>query len=93
VVALGLRDAVDQARNQWDQCREEPEPPPHWTSDPQDHLVPAEAAVPVERTRDAPAAAALMELEAAVCAARLLGMVEHHGRLVTARTETRRDKR
>jgi hypothetical protein len=34
----------------------------------------------------------LMELEAAVCAARLLGMIEHHGRLVTARTETRRDK-
>jgi hypothetical protein len=29
-----------------------------------------------------------VELEAAVCATRFLGMVEHHGRLVTARTKT-----
>jgi hypothetical protein len=85
---LRLRDSVDQARYQRHQRREEPEPPPHGTSDAQDHLVPAEAAVPVERTGDAPAAAALVELEAAVCATRFLGMVEHHGRLVTARTKT-----
>jgi hypothetical protein len=30
-----------------------------------------------------------VELEAAVRAARLLGMVEHHGGLVTARTQAR----
>jgi hypothetical protein len=33
-----------------------------------------------------------MQLEAAVRAARLLGVVEHHRRLVTARTEARGDE-
>jgi hypothetical protein len=55
--------------------------------------VPAEAAEPVERTGDAAAVATLVELQTAVRAARLLGVVEHHGRLITARTKTRRDKR
>jgi hypothetical protein len=52
----------------------------------------AEPAVPVERTRDTAAPAALMELEAAVGAARLLGMVHYHGRLVAARAEAWRYK-
>ena len=88
-----MRDSIDQARDQRDQSREEPQPPPQRTRGALDHLVPAEAAVPIERTRDSPAAAALVELEAAVCTARLLGVVEHHGRLVAARTQARRDKR
>ena len=92
MVDLRLRDSVDQARYERHKGREKPEPPPQWTRRALHHLVPAEAAIPVERTGDAAAVATLVKLQAAVRAARLLGMVEHHGRLITARTETGSDK-
>ena len=90
---LRLCDAIDQAGDERHKSREEPQPPPQGARDALHHLVPAETAVPIERTSDSPAAAALVELEAAVCAPRLLGVVEDHGRLVTARTKAWRDKR
>jgi len=93
VTHLCLGDAVDQAGDQWHQSREEPQPPPQRPRHALHHLVPAEAAVAVEWTCDSAAAAALVELEAAVRAAGLLGVVEDHGGLVAAGTETRRDKR
>jgi hypothetical protein len=92
MVDLSLGDSVDQSRGQWNQRREEPEPPPQRTRVALHHLVAAEAAVPVERARDSAAVPALMELQAAVRAARLVGVVEHHGRLVAARAQARGDK-
>jgi hypothetical protein len=66
VVHLRLRDPVDQTRDQRNQRRQEPEPPPERTRNPFHHLVAAEAAVPVERSCDSSAAATLVELETAV---------------------------
>jgi hypothetical protein len=91
-MALRLRDAVNQPSDQRDQGREEPEPPPQRTRIALHHLVAAEAAVAVEWTRDSAAAPALVELEAAVRAARLIGMVDDHGRLVAARTQAGGDE-
>jgi hypothetical protein len=93
VVSLRLSDPVDQAGDQRNERREEPQPPPKWPRVAARHLVAAEAAVAVEWPGDSTAAAALVELEAAVGAARLLGVVHHHGRLVAARTQARGDKR
>ena len=89
---LGLGYAVNQSHDQRDKRRQEPQAPPQGAGLAFDHLMAAEPAVPVERTRDAAAPAALMELEAAVGAARLLGMVHYHGRLVAARAEAWRYK-
>jgi UDP-N-acetylenolpyruvoylglucosamine reductase len=54
--------------------------------------VAAEAAVPVERSCDSSAAATLVELETTVGAPGLVGAVEHHGRLIAARTKAGRYK-
>jgi hypothetical protein len=58
-----------------------------------DHLVAAEAAEAVERTRDASAVPAQMELKATVTAASILSLVHHHGRLIASRTEAWRNER
>src|SRR2546430_13825677 len=55
--------------------------------------MPAEPAEAVERTRDATASRALMQLQPAVGAASLLRMVENHRGLVASRTQARRDER
>jgi hypothetical protein len=55
--------------------------------------VSAESAKPVERSSDTTAASALMQLEAAVRAARFLRVVQDHGRLVAARAKAGGDKR
>ena len=91
-MSLRLRDTVDQAGDQRDQRREEPQAPPQRTRHALHHLVAAESAKPVERSGDSPAAPALVELQAAVRAARLLRVVEDHGRLVASRAQTRGDK-
>jgi len=86
VAHLGLGYSVDQSRDQRDKAA------PQGAGLAFDHLMAAESAVPVERTRDAAAPAALMQLQAAVGAARLLGVVQHHGRLVAARAQAWRDE-
>jgi hypothetical protein len=91
-MALRLRDAVNQPSDQRDQRREEPEPPPQRTRVPLHHLVTAESAEAVEWTRDPAAAPALVELKAAMRATRLVCVVEHHGRLIAARTQARGDE-
>jgi hypothetical protein len=55
--------------------------------------VAAETAVPVEWTCHAAAAAALVQLQAAVAAPRILARVADHRGLVAARTQAGRDKR
>src|SRR2546429_10025345 len=55
--------------------------------------MPAEPAEAVERTRDATASRALMQLQPAVGAASLLRMVENHRGLVASGTQARRDQR
>lgn len=52
----------------------------------------AEAAIAIERSGDSTAAAALVQLEPAVTAARLFGMVEHHRRLIAAGTQAGGDQ-
>ena len=89
---LRLRDPVDQSGRQRNKCGEEPQPPPQRTRVALHHLVAAEPAVTVERARDSAAAPTLVELQAAVRAARLVCVVEHHGRLVAARTQARGDE-
>ena len=91
-MSLRLRDSVDQAGDQRDQRREEPQAPPHRTRHALHHLVSAEPAKPVERSGDSPAPAALMELKAAVRAARLFGVVQDHGRLVAPGAQARGDQ-
>src|SRR5450759_227651 len=91
VVALRLRDSVDEAPDERHQRGQEPQAPPHRTRYALHHLVPAEAAVAIERARDSPAAPALVQLQAAVGAARLLREVEQHGRLIAARAQARGD--
>ena len=68
-VDLCLGYPIDQARDDRDERREKPQPPPQGTRVALHHLVAAEAAVPVERSCDSSAAAALVELEATVGAA------------------------
>ena len=91
-MALRLRDAVDQTGGQRNERSEEPEPPPQWARVPLHHFVAAETAVAVEWAGDSTAAPALVELKAAVRAARFVGVVEQHGRLVAARTKARGDE-
>ena len=91
-VSLCLRDSVDQPGDQRDQRCEEPQAPPHRARHSLHHLVPTEAAKPIERPGDSPAAAALVKLEAAVRASRLFRVVQDHGRLVAARAQARRDQ-
>ena len=90
---LGLRDSVDQAGGQGRQQGDEPQPPPQRTLRAPHQLVPAEAAETVERSSDAAAVPALMQLQAAVRAPGLFGMIEHHGRLVAPRAEARSNER
>ena len=87
-----MGDPVDQARDQRNQGGEEPQPPPQRTRVALHQLVAAEPAVTVEGARDSSTVPALMKLQAAMCAARLVGVVEYHRRLVAARTEARGDK-
>jgi hypothetical protein len=55
--------------------------------------VAAEAAVTVKRSSDASTVSALMQLEAAVGASRVIDrVVEDHRRLVASRAKARRDK-
>src|SRR5258708_7061670 len=84
---LRLGDSVDQSGGQRNKRREEPEPPPQRARVTLHHLVAAEAAVAVEWSGDSAAAPALVELEAAMRAARLVGVVDDHRRLVAARTQ------
>ena len=91
-VALCLCDPVDEARDQRDQRCEKPQAPPHRARHSLHHLVPTEAAKPIERPSDSPAAAALVKLEAAVRASRLFRVVQDHGRLVAARAQARGDE-
>ena len=88
-----LHDAVDQARREWHQRCQQPQPPPDWAGFAADHLVTTESAVPVEGTGHASAASALVQLQAAVTASRILPRVDKHGGLITPRTEAGRDKR
>ncbi len=90
---LRLGDAVDQSGGQRNKGREEPEPPPQRARVTLHHLVAAEAAVAVERTGDSAAAPALVELEAAMSAARLVGAVDDHRRLVAPRTKAGSNER
>ena len=92
-VALLLSDASGQAAEQRPQGREEPEAPPQWARQALDHLVTAEAAVAIERSGDAAAPAALVKLQAAVSAARLVCVIEDHRGLVAPRTQARSDER
>jgi hypothetical protein len=89
---LRLRDSVDQDCDQRHQRRQEPQPPPQRTGRPLHHLVPTKTAVAVERARYSAAVPTLVKLQATVRAARLLGVVEHHGRLVATRTQAGGDK-
>src|SRR5258706_2100177 len=84
---MGLRppDAAGQCGRQRHQRGEQPQPPPDRPLLATQELVPAETAVAVERAGDAPTVAALVQLQPAVPAAHLIGMVQHHGRLVAAR--------
>src|SRR5260370_24288841 len=81
------------ARRKRQQRGEEPQPPPQRALLPSDQLVPAETAVTVEGPGDAAAPRTLVQLQTAVRAATLLGVVEHHRRLVAARAQAWRDKR
>src|SRR2546430_6193783 len=89
---LRLGDTVSQTQRDRKQRGEEPQPPPERALLALHHLEPAEPAVAVERTGDTSAVRALMNLQAAVGATRLLGVVEHHRRLVAPRTQARRDQ-
>jgi hypothetical protein len=91
-VRLRLPDPVDQSADEGNQGGQEPQPPPHRPPVPAHHLVAAEAAVTVKWPSDSAAAAALVQLEPAVATPRLLGMVEHHRRLIAAWTKARGDK-
>jgi len=55
--------------------------------------MPAESAVPVERTRDAAAAPTLVQLQAAVPAPRIITLVADHRRLIATGTKARRNER
>ena len=94
-VQARLDDAVDQARRHRDQGREQPQPPPERAGLTADHLVAAEPAVTVEWPSHAATVPALMQLEAAVAAASILRVIDHHhhGRLITPRTEAGRNQR
>src|SRR5260370_3277868 len=78
-------DAAGQWGCQRHQRGEQPQPPPDRPLLAAQQLVPAETAVAVERAGDAPTVAALVQLQAAMPTAHLIGMVQHHGRLVAAR--------
>jgi hypothetical protein len=99
LVQARLDDAVDQARRQRNQRREQPQPPPERAGLSADHLVTAEPAVTVEWPSHASTVPALMQLEAAVAAASILRVIHsvihhhHHGRLITPRTEAGRNQR
>jgi molybdopterin synthase sulfur carrier subunit len=93
-VDSSLGDPVDQAGRQGDERRQQPQPPPRRAGRALDHLVPAESAKAIEGPGDAPAVVALMQLQAAVGAARLVVAVDHHHRrLIAARTEAGRNQR
>jgi len=89
---LRLGDSVGQAQGDRQESSEEPQPPPQRARGALHHLVATETAVPVERPCDAPASRALVELQPAVGAARFLGVVEHHRRLVAPRAQAGRDE-
>jgi len=55
--------------------------------------VTAESAVPIEGTRHAAAAPALVQLQAAVAAPRIITLVDDHRRLIAARTKAGRNQR
>src|SRR5712691_8217835 len=84
-VRLRPPDAAGQCGCQRHQRGEQPQPPPDRPLLAAQQLVPAETAVAVERAGDAPTVAALVQLQAAMPTAHLIGMVQHHGRLVAAR--------
>jgi len=88
-----LNDAIDQAGRQWHERSQQPQPPPHRPGLTANHLVPAESAKPVEGSGHASAVSALVQLKAAVPAPRVLPLVHDHGRLITAWTQARGDKR
>src|SRR5712692_4048918 len=90
---LCLGDSVRQAGGDREQRREEPQPPPQRPPLPPHHLVTTESAVAIERSRDAAAVGALMQLQPAVGAARFFRMIEHHRWLVAARAQAGRDER
>jgi len=55
--------------------------------------VTAESAVPIERTRDAAAATALVQLQPAVPAPRIITLVDNHRGLIATRTKAGRNQR
>src|SRR6266849_5861272 len=84
-MSLSPPDAAGQCGCQRHQRGEQPQPPPYRPLLSAQQLVLAETAVAVERAGDAPTVAALVQLQAAMPTAHLIGMVQHHGRLVAAR--------
>lgn len=92
-VQARLNDAVDQARCQGYQRCQQPQPPPHRACLAADHFVTAEAAIPVEWTGHSSTAPALVQLQAAVAAPRIVPLVDHHGGLIAARTKAGRNQR
>jgi len=55
--------------------------------------VTAESAVPIEGTGDATAAPALVQLQAAVAAPRIITLVDNHRGLIASRTKAGRNQR
>jgi hypothetical protein len=92
-VQARLDDAVDQARCQWDQRCQQPEPPPHRAALASHHLVAAKPAVPIEWPGHTSTAPTLMQLQAAVAASRILSLIADHRWLVAPRAEAGRNQR
>src|SRR5260370_18895046 len=86
-LAVSLSQPVDQACRRWREQHDPPKAPPDRTRAAPHQLVAAEPAETVERSSDAAAVSALVQLQAAVRAPRLLGMVEDHRRLVAPRAQ------
>jgi hypothetical protein len=87
-----LDDAVDDARGEWNQRRQQPQPPPDRPALAADQLVSAETAEAIEGPSDAAAVSTLVKLKPAVAAASILGMIHDHGRLIASRTKARRNQ-
>ena len=78
-------DAAGQRGGEGDQSSKKAQAPPDRPLCTTHQFMAAETAVAIERTGDAPAVSTLMQLQPAVSAARFLGVVEDHRRLVTSR--------
>ena len=94
VADLRLGDSVSEAERDGQERGEKPQAPPERTPLPLHHLIAAETAEAVERSRHATTPCALVQLQAAVGAAHLFrGVVQDHRGLVAPRAQARRDER